>query len=456
MPHPSVRRWLAGIGAAVIVATSASPAVAADPDVKVDLRDDFVAVGHSLEIKPVVSTGEEAHLRNVVATYELIGLVDAVTVEKLNEGGRRCSLTSPTTYRCAESAVWTRGPERSHQLDSTALRAADNARPGTSGTLRVTVTADGVQPASTTAAITIAEPVNLAAGPQFQVSGKLGAPITVEASVRNTGGAAVDGVALRFRVEPAFEPVQQFRNCRYSTGSLAYCEFPQRLEPGQEYRVALPFRVAPTTGRPVVRAQYGWSTVASAQPTSGVPTLPGTGEELLLGQAARVGGAAVPQVDTDDRDDWAEVELTVENPLFADLAAVGAAVSGKAGDVVTATVGVENLGPARVDLSGRGDPVTPVRVTLPRGVSVVSVPGSCRRMDGDAAQFECDSAWSMEVGEKQLFDFVLKIDGEVTDARGPVQILPEDRGGGMYLGDRNPANNAATLVVNPAANAPTV
>jgi hypothetical protein len=78
------------------------------------------------------------------------------------------------------------------------------------------------------------------------------------------------------------------------------------------------------------------------------------------------------------------VALQIGAANTADFAVRGAAVSGAAGDTVTATIAFRNKGPAWVGNLGSGEPVASVDLRVPQGTTVTGVPSGCypRTLDG--------------------------------------------------------------------------
>ena len=80
------------------------------------------------------------------------------------------------------------------------------------------------------------------------------------------------------------------------------------------------------------------------------------------------------QADTDPSNNWSILSVTVTGKNGADLAAIGDTVTGAAGTVVTATIGVQNNGPATLDTGRSGNAATYMLVEVPAGTSTVAVP----------------------------------------------------------------------------------
>ena len=191
--------------------------------------------------------------------------------------------------------------------------------------------------------------------------------------------------------------------------------------------------------------RQGWLTGAeledyhAALRSQGIPIgKPGTGGTLKLSRAASA--LALPEADSDvyDNESGGGVSIIGSNP--ADISAVGDEVTGEAGDVVEATVGVANRGPATIDWKGAFLAV--VTVTLPEGTSVVAVPEGCREQDG---VHKCPPVSLLRAGEQETFTFKLRIGSVGSPGADKVEKpcgCPHER---TYS---DPSNNTARLVVS--------
>lgn len=97
----------------------------------------------------------------------------------------------------------------------------------------------------------------------------------------------------------------------------------------------------------------------------------------------------------------------------ADLAAVGAAVSGRAGTTVPLRVGVRNRGPASyeglpADDRLPADWLATVSVTAPTGTELTTLDDRCTSVVGRTA-YRCTIRSDVAVGASELFEFQLRI-----------------------------------------------
>lgn len=123
------------------------------------------------------------------------------------------------------------------------VEAKEGAEVGRSGKLPITFTADGVEALTTTPTITVAEDVDLVAGPvAVRATAKPDALVEAPIEIRNNGTKPVDGVVARFTGETAgLRIAGRYTNCVYRTnGDESWCRFDQELAPGTTYRVGAP------------------------------------------------------------------------------------------------------------------------------------------------------------------------------------------------------------------------
>ncbi|WP_433792634.1 Ig-like domain-containing protein [Actinoplanes sp. CA-252034] len=282
-----------------------------------------------------------------------------------------------------------------------------------------------------------ADPV-LLSGATPRVSAVVGADFDVALSVTNTGSTPLTGAGVLLHTDWAFEPAEQFSNCDYrADGRARLCTFGQTLEPGRSYRIVLPYKVRPDTYAPGSAAgEFEWRTADKISHNSG--DTPGAGGPLELRQDSPLPGY--------EGGSFATVDLTVTGTNTPDLVAIGDEVSGAAGDLVQATVGVRNDGTATLDRGRSGETPAEVEVTLPAGTSFVSAPG-CR--PGEASNHVCavGAPYLFTAGATYTWTFTLKIDQVVADAQGTVQVNPPCEC--VRPSDADRSDNTALLTVNP-------
>ena len=112
--------------------------------------------------------------------------------------------------------------------------------------------------------------------------------------------------------------------------------------------------------------------------------------------------------------------------------------------MVTAEVGVRNDGPATLDSGRSGESIAWIKVGVPAGATVVSVPEGC---DEDGSIYNCFSGTLLPVSESQTFEFGLRIDRVVADAGGRV-VVNEPCECSQFAKDLDMSNNTSAIVLN--------
>jgi hypothetical protein len=310
-----------------------------------------------------------------------------------------------------------------------ALSPATGAEAGAQATLRYTTAADNVLPTPAQSTVVIGDGVDLQLAFHVADRGTV-APGTVTAfpvTFTNRGNRAARGFTVSLEFTHGIVPAT-YRNCRYA-GSASHhvvtCTFPQDVGPGQQVDLTLDA----TAGRDALGYQSVDITVLAT------------------------GGA-----DLDPYDNSGVAQWTVPNTY--DVAALGAAKTGKAGANVTATVGVRNNGPGALDNSLYNEPVRHFVVTAPPGTTVTRAPSSCAGLytdpDGNLTEAEPGKAGYtryrcgpdvdfLGVGATLTVTFSLKIIKVIKGATGSVSaqdpLVTQDP-------DTDPANDTAQLTVN--------
>ncbi|MFC7546347.1 LPXTG cell wall anchor domain-containing protein [Plantactinospora sp. GCM10030261] len=466
-----VRRLLAGLGVVgavgALVAATASPALA-DDDAKlgVYLRDTTIAEKSEGRIEfPILSASKPVVLNGITVTYDLGDLPSTVSAKADDSGdctttGKiiRCSIDDPTNLD-----EW-----GAIGLAPLFITPKDTAKDGDTGTITVTFGSAGYATVSHRAKVRVGEGVDLSTGQTgdeaewYESSATPGKAFTSPVNVVNAGTTTVQGLVVVFHAEHAVEAGQQYSNCTYEDNVLRSCRFDQELAPGAAYSAALPYRLRADTLAPgEVYGQHGLFTLAEFEDYEAYSRSrgytfgkPGTGGTLTLA-AARA--RASFQADTEPYNNWGYMMVTVTGKNPADLYAIGTAVTGKAGDVVTAKVGVGNNGPAALDAAL---PATYYTVSVPAGTSVTAAPENCYLLrPGDSAwdlagkpsvpTYFCGSGPYLGVGQVETIDFKLRIDTVVPDATGQVRANARCDCDGRFDGDPNRTNDVAQLLVNP-------
>jgi hypothetical protein len=453
MSHFIARRMLAGLAVAGAVLAAGVPAAAAQraaAEIKMIVGDVSVPVGGpGTELAPSWHADQEVVLTEAKINYKLSGVAGVTLAD--GDGVGSCTSQSATELSCEEHFEMGFGPDGVRGYFTAMLKLGRGAEAGTEGTVTATFSAKGVAPITETATVRVVGGVDLAAGPRVSVKKKPGSAFTVPLVVRNAGRNVAEGAAVIFHGDHAFETTKQFSNCFYRSGKLTACRFDQKLQPGSIYQGAMPYKLRATTYAPGLSAlELQWLTPGELEDyeaerikerVEGLGTA-GSGGALTL--TGRSSAKAARQGDIRPDNNWTAVEVEATGNNGADLVAVGDTETGAAGDVVTATVGVRNAGPATLDFGRAGESVARIKVTVPAGATVVSVPERCEAREGS---YICDGRTLLIAGEKETYDFKLRIDRVVADATGPV-VVNEPCECSQFSKDLDLSNNKAAIVLN--------
>ncbi|MGK5737555.1 LPXTG cell wall anchor domain-containing protein [Micromonospora sp. URMC 103] len=463
----STRRWLAGLGVAgALVAASASPAAAEEPAVHLGIymNDTTVAVGSEGKIEsPTLYASEPVVVQGLTVRYDYRDLDGKVKVTP--EFASECDASETGVLVCQDPFEIGLDDWGSGGLFGVVIKPTAKAVDGDSGDLKVTVSAEGMTPASHTATVKIGEGVDLAGGPEVSLTASPGGGFTAPLVLSNVGETAAKGAVVVFDHDYAIQPGKHYSNCTYEGDQLRTCRFTDEVASGDTLTASVPYVLGKDTYAP--GREYGyhnWMTPSEFDDFVGYlgdqgVTIgkPGTDGPLVLAKKSTMKASSF-QADVDPSNNWSGMEITVTGKNGADLVAIGDKLTGKAGDVVTATVGVRNNGPASLDFGRSGTPVTKIDVTVPTGTTAVEVPGDCVPMDGDDANWEqagepgakkyrCYPDIFIAAGEEQTVEIGLRVDKVVADATGTVVINAKCECEG-FTEDTNPANDSAKILVN--------
>ncbi|AGL14771.1 hypothetical protein [Actinoplanes sp. N902-109] len=374
-----------------------------------------------------------------------------------------CTVRSPEKIECATPFTYVY-PDYLNNLPGVIAKATQPS--STTGSLKVTFAAAGAPALTRTVGVRTADAVDLAAGASTSGSVAFGRSVEIPARVRNQGDEVVHGAAVlvTYRSPFQFKAPRTYTNCSYAGGLLVSCRFDRDLAAGTSYQTRIPYAVSPTALSPTPGfrdVQLVWMTTAELADQGELGT-PGTGTELTLDEMAQT--LADPQADEDKSNNTSYVDLEVTGQKNGvDFAAVGDQVSGRKGDVVTATVGFRNLGPAGYNAWD----VVQSAFTVPPGTTVVDgVPEGCLSQDADGMWqpdqpgktfYSCTVDAVLGVGDRVTFDFHLRIDKVIAGAKGTFLAGggPCQRECPIFQADINLRNQQATVVVNPKAKPPT-
>ncbi|GAA4587662.1 hypothetical protein BJY16_008295 [Actinoplanes octamycinicus] len=443
---------LAGALAALALAAPGTAHAAEAGPIRVEAEDVLIPVGNAAASVTVTlaNPGDEGVLlHNVKVTLDAAGLAGVATVADLwpATGGDCATAGTVTTcsYETLDVSIIDAYPLHA------SFKADKGVAAGAKGTYRVTAQADDLPVSEATGAVTVAEAVNLIAGPEIKLSGKPGATVGLSPTVRNAGGATVHGAVLSSSTGSSSAAyVARYKNCFY-TDVQFYCTFDQDLAPGRQYGLSAPIDIAISKDAPAPSefdTYAEWETpddakdwVASIRDHGAKP---GTGPELRLVEKAAVRSG--PQTDVTAIDNFSHVVTAVTGKNLPDLTVVGGTVRGKVGDTVKAKFGVKNLGPARIDAWNH---FPSVLVTIPAGTTLVTADRNCGPVEGKAGTFRCLTG-ELAVGASATWELSLKITN-AAPSTGAITARIEVVGTTTtFAPEANAANNTGKLLLNPA------
>lgn len=455
-------RWLVGLGAAgALVAASATPAVAA-ADIEPYFQDTTLAVGSTKTTRLLLYADEPTTLNDVSVRYDYRSLANTITIVPADQ--QECAAPEPGVLVCEEPSGVSlselpplgSGIHRG-VTQRVNMAATQDAQVGDSGNVVVSFTAAGGQRGSYTSQVRFGEGVDLAGGPFTTHSSKPGGKVTVPLAVTNAGDKTVTGFVAVFDLGYSVRTKDRFSNCLYSVDHLLSCRFDEEIPVGTGLATTLNLELAKDTYAPTNQGGYAeFMTIADFEDLTRVreavgarAATPGSGPKLTLAEApSRMRQA--DQTDVGPGYNYTGWTIKVTGRNGTDLAAIGATLRGRAGAVVTATVGFRNNGPATLDKTNADwEAATHTVVELPPGTTAVEIPASCHLRPGTRT-YQCASEMLLVAGQTYTMTFRLRIDKVIPNARGGVWVNApcECPGGGNFEDDTTPANDRATIVVN--------
>ncbi|MFE9190357.1 LPXTG cell wall anchor domain-containing protein [Micromonospora sp. NPDC007208] len=458
-------RWLTGLGAAgALVAASATPAVAA-ATIEPYFQDTTLAVGSTATTRTLFLYADEPMvLTDVSVRYDYRSLATKVTVAPAD--GQECTAPEPGILVCEEPedvALHELPPIGSgtyrNATKQVRLGLTEDAQLGDSGDIAVSFLAAGGQRGSYTSQVRVGEGVDLAGGPYTTVSSKPGGKFSAPLAVANTGDTTVSGFVAVFDLAYSIRTKDRFSNCRYSDDHLVSCQFDEEIPVGTGLVATLNLELGKDTYAPTNQSGHAqFMTTADFEDLTRVreavgarAATPGSGPKLTLSAAPGMMRQAA-QTDVGPGNDYTGWIIKATGTNGTDLAAIGATLKGRAGAVVTATVGFRNNGPATLDKVNQDyEAATHTTVELPPGSTAVEVPDNCQLRPGTRT-YQCASEMLLVAGQTYTMKFRLRIDKVIPNARGAVRVNApcECPGGGSFQDDIKPANDRATIVVNAA------
>ncbi|MFJ1609876.1 hypothetical protein ACIOHS_42100 [Streptomyces sp. NPDC088253] len=410
--HPQKgRRWgtLVALLAALLL-TAAAPAVA-DGSGETELRfeapgtfvmynaDEGAKAANGGFVLPVaVVPGNTGPARNIKVVVDASGLAGVARVGK--GSGNNCT-GGGWVWTCEYGTLDNDG----ESMPPFTLHGVDGVRPGDSGTVTYTASADNTPAVTGTTRMTVGGPTLYGPEKLGKMTGvEPGKPAALTPRFSNPSRFSTQrGIALRITAQGGLVLTARFRNCSYNpTFTDAWCAFPAKAAPRTAYRTSSPFTFTAVPRELAGTLDYSWS---SDPQRPAKLTVRGTGAPLTLTRTPEEG-----------IHDGTGAVTVVETTVQADYAAVTGTVRGRVGDTVSVTLGVRDLGPGRpADERGRFE------VVPPEGTTVTSIPYTFEDTDGK---------WACARTKKPGGAFVCDLDSDVLWSGGD-GTTTVDRDGGL-------------------------
>ncbi|GGR30872.1 hypothetical protein GCM10010251_53680 [Streptomyces aurantiogriseus] len=422
---------------AAVLATAAAPAAADGSDgvaLRLEAPATFVmynadegakAANGDFQVPVAVVPGNTEPARNIKVVVDASGLEGVARVGKGNGGN--CT-GSGWVWTCEYGTLQNDG----ESTPPFTLHGVDGVRPGDSGTVTYTASADNAAPVTGITRMTVGGPTLHSPEEEERVTGvEPGKPARLTPRFANHSRfTAEQGVALRITAQGGLLVTSRPGNCYFnSTSTSAWCGFPAKAAAGTAYRVSSPLTYTAAPDELTGLLSYSWS--SDPQRPAEHPVR-GTGAPLTL---TRTAGRGLTSGSTN---------VAVETTVQADYTPVAGTVRGRVGDTVSVRLGVRDLGPGRLS-----DDVGRFEVVPPEGTTVTSIPFTFEDTDGKWAcdrpkktggAFVCDldsgRFWPGDDGTTTV-DFRFRVDRQVPGARGTIRTY------GPY--DRTPGNDIAVI-----------
>jgi LPXTG-motif cell wall-anchored protein len=474
----------AALTAAAAVALPGSPALAADPAVRLHFPD-IAVVASMPKTSPLFAWidvpggpgAAPAMFDKVTVRVDTADVDDVATVTALDEldldDEQNCRRTG-TVISCTLDGPLELEPGL-NLMPVLALQVTAKAGAAQDAGGKLAFSAQfGDRPAVTTeSTVTIGEGVDLAGVISTPRTVAPGASVDAGLRVSNAGTKAVKrSVLVMVGWDPSLTEGPGFSNCRY--GILTVCTFDDELATGTTYELATPMRLkipADAAAGSLASAIGGWYTPSDFTELIDVAedfdeallgpkgTGPAVGLRAVPAKAA-ASRAAASQVDTNPDNNLLISEFVVGGSRRPDMAAVGATLTGNPGDKLTASVGFRNNGPGTLYhwTFENTDPGT--HVVVPAGVKAVRVDERCFPVSFEDGEFpdEVDQGYAggseylcmldegkTEAKASSLFDFTFQVLDNPSAGAGRVAIND------MFVEDapldQNKANDSAKIAV---------
>ncbi|MEU8513195.1 hypothetical protein AB0C76_16625 [Kitasatospora sp. NPDC048722] len=482
--NPTRTRRTLGAGAATLVAalsvgTAAVPAHAADHQLKV-----FPASG-SLQIpsQPVAPprSGENVFLRiGRTGTGAVSDVKLALDVSGLDG---LATLEAPGCTTAGKVITCTVGRLDQDNINITTnlwLSAVPGAKPGSSGTVRATLSAPGAETGTADFRVDVGTATFRTHKPTSKGDAKVGSKLPSDLEFANHGELPAKRAIVHADLSAGLTVDTWPSNCEYavdkgqSWGKDApmptvhgICTIDGEIAPGQAVKLnGLDITVGPDAYYTTV--DYGVFATADAYGTGWLDDLrkrltfkPGTGAPATLAKSA---GDGIP-AGNDTNGYSTEQEVLADNS--ADFQVAGGWAPDASGAAGTLTTGMSDNGPASIyDRSG-GEGAPNVVVQLPEGVTVTSLPPTCvandyvrgKKSDKPLNKFACDGVGTsfMPAGASITHKLGLRLPAGTGELVATVSLQNEQSSyedghpSAVMPWDRNPANDLLKVTLRPAA-----
>ena len=465
--HRALHRLLTGSAAALMavaaVAVPGTPALAADPAVRLHFPD-LSVVAPAPKITPLYAwitvpdqAGDvPAPIAKITVTVDTADVADIATVTSLDDfevAEEQSCATSGTVITCTLGGPFDLEPGLNlAPLLALQVVAKAGAAQDADGKLEFSARFDDAPAVTTSSTVTIGEGVDLAGVISTARTVAPGANVDAGPRVSNAGAKPVKSVVLiLLGLDPSLSK-DSFGNCRY--GILVICTFDDELATGTTYELSSPLRLKiPADAAAGSRAQVfgGWYTPSDFKEMIDVaPEFDeeafgpkGTGAAVRLRPVPAQGAAkraAANQVDTKPGNNATFSEFVVGGSRRPDMAAVGATVAGDPGDKVRTRVGFTNNGPGTLYYSGFTNTDPGTHIVVPAGVEAVAVDERCFPLAFDEGSEPDDPAEALTGASEYLcvladgatkpkastlFDFTFQVREQPSAEAGRVSINEE-------------------------------
>ncbi|MER5733180.1 LPXTG cell wall anchor domain-containing protein [Streptomyces sp. NPDC002138] len=414
----------------------------------------------AFSLDPGTTTGFQGEFTFTVDLGKLAGIAD---VRENPAAAHPSCVRAAATLVCKATGI-TPGVRPGFEL---LVGAAKGSADGASADLTVTGSVKGATVKPVTTKVTVGGPDLVMDRLPLKADLVPGQKQPVPLAFANTGNRAAHGVVLELAATRGMEFVETYDNCTTRADGVTgvtLCTFEGDFGPGEAYELADPLTLR-ATGR-AFDDQLGYGIYETGSRPQAAAALAarsgagsGTGKVLAVKKrpAATSGKTATDLEPGDNRREFA-----FHTANTADFTATGATVQAKAGQTVTAEVGLRNQGPAWIGRPRVGESVARTDVRIPAGSFVTKKPDACRAVNADggertaeqqlgAPRYFCASGASVLEDEQVRYAFELRVDQVVEGAAGKGSVSVGEQapqGVTPHRFDPKTDNNTAEIVLN--------